>query len=215
MRAHRAGRLAVSALVVAVGALTPASSAALPCGRVIDPARDDAVVGHDRGVVSFGSLDVVSADMATDAARVTVVVRVAKLASLELGSPTGIEYKLSAESAGRKYTFVAQRLPEGDRFRVFVTGTAPTDIGPNHGYVGDATGVFDVRASEVRMTAPLRLIGSPVARQSVFGRFKVTTYRQVGTANETFPATSSASADMAESNREYLAGTRTCVKVGA
>lgn len=219
-------------VVLAVGvvlALAGPSALAAPgraCNLVTDPAGDGGLWGHvPPGTPVYPeSLDILSADVATDPTRLTVVIRVAQLRTVETGSPSGIGFNFNITVDKNRFELAASRHQGSDPLftlsgRLEYVGDENNGAA-SYGMLGLIDGVFDEDASEVRMTAPLKLF-SPAAKISKGDRIddlRLWSQFSVGYASDTdnrrpFGNTAH-SADRAESRATYAAGAPSCVKVG-
>jgi hypothetical protein len=222
----RIRRIVVAALVVALGtgtaALAAPQKAALKtpplCHQVVDPANDEiSAASLDPSLPSAAgrpydpALDVVSADIATDANTLTGVIRVAKLTVGDQLAPTGRMYRLSwtVRSSGTGGAIYAQVTPTGNVFDG-----------------GDGTGVVDLAKNEVRISVPIsRLVGHPVfgpgealtnltaltdLAYPYFAGSESVALVQLGVTAYTYGGDSTAPAA-----KPYPIGAPTCVKVGA
>lgn len=211
----RAVRVAVvSSLVLtslAAGGAVAAPKAAAPvCNLVVDPKGDDGseVFKHS------DSLDIVSADIASDAKLVTAVIRVAKYAASDSNAaPTGRAWYLefSLPKAETPLWMGTQVTPTGTLYRYgWVDGTIRRSL-------GNAEGVIDVAKNELRVSAP---IGVWAERGTVKPGSKVSglvaaSYNYVGATAPTGNGGGSLQpGDTAESGKSYVAGAKSCVAPG-
>ena len=217
------------ACIAAVVALVGGPAAAerpRACNLVTDAEGDAAPPtvpdgGWPTGTPAYpSSLDIVTADVATDATRLTAVIRVAGLRSDETGSPSGIAFAFHLTVRGQRFSLEASRnVGSEPRFRLWgrVEHVGDENSGAaSYGLIGPIDGVFDEDASEIRMTAPLRLFGSQIRAGERFGAFRLWSYFEAGA---TSPASDRAtqtghSADGAQSAATYAAGSPSCVRVG-
>jgi hypothetical protein len=159
-------------------------------------------------------LDIVSADIASDARSVTTVVRVQHLGTaLEAGGRRNL-YRFFFQ-LGNRHEYVvtlAHRGIDGEQFGVIV----PSEGGNVTATELPATGVFDVAHNEVRVTIPLmQASGNHIVRpQTYFSHLVADTYRGVGTGPEALGVTAATSLDYADTTARYLAGSSSCVQVG-
>lgn len=198
------------------------------CRLVTDPAGDGSLHGQvPPGTPAYPtSLDIRSADVATDDRSLTAVIRVERLQSLEPGSPVGIGFEFNLTVDKQRFSLVATRDPASDP--LFTLSGRTEYVGDensgaaSYGMLGVIDGVFDEDASEIRMTAPLKLF-SPAARISardVVGDLRLwSMYTTGGYSSDTedrrpFFGGLAHSADRAESKATYAAGSPSCVKVG-
>ena len=165
-------RLALVPLIALVAVTAPAASAAGKakplCHIITDPAGDTfAFRTQDAPPTGSGvygpqddSLDITSADLASNGKVVTAVVRIKKLsrsiATSPLGLTAGIEFTIGD---GGVTVRLQAALPTGQPDRFEVAAIAPGAL-PNTPatYVGSATGAVDLAKNEVRITAPASLL---------------------------------------------------------
>jgi len=209
--ARPAAALAVVASLAATGvASTTALAATKPkpvCHLVVDPAGD---ATPQPPIPSDDSLDVVSGDLASNAKKVTAVIR---LKDLGATSPTQV--------SGRNYFFLFSLrnadYPVYFSYREDVTGGAFEwgDLEPGAGGVGtytkmgSAAGVVDVAHSQIRITVPVadvRSLGKIAPGSKVTG-MQISTTAVVGVL--VFDV------DTAQTAKSYVAGTASCVVPGA
>lgn len=155
------------------------------------------------------SLDIVSADVATDAKLITAVIRVTDLSDTSDPSIT----------LGRKY-----------EISFAVDGGAATGAvydGPAGTYANYGTAVLDEARNEIRWTAPLKEVEKQRRVTITPGRTKLTSLRAKAFAGVTVPSQVSDPQsgniqfvdglyfdDSAAPTSAYIAGTPSCVKVG-
>ncbi|HEX8001207.1 MAG TPA: hypothetical protein VF519_00765 [Mycobacteriales bacterium] len=213
---------AVTSAAPAVAAPRPAKRA---CGLVQDPKGDTSSPMPDRELDA--QLDVLSADVATDTKNVTVVLRLANLTAADPANPQGRVYEFDFTAAEKNFIVLGNLLPGGNSFAVFRSDTrfeegkggarAATGI-------GEATGVVDTVAKEVRMTAPLSVF-DPYAnlRGGTLYYLSAWTYRANGMSFQ--PALEQSRIEVTTSlgigvdeawgrKSYYRAGAPSCVRVG-
>ena len=196
------------------------------CNLVTDPAGDGGMWGQvPPGTPAYPtSLDILSADIATDAKNLTAVIRVAELQSMETGSPGGIGFSFNVTVDKNRFSLSASRDTGSDPLftlsgRLEYVGDENNGAA-SYGMLGLIDGVFDEDRSEIRMTAPLKLF-SPAAKISRGDRFndlRLWSHYTVGFASDTDNRRPHGgvghSADRAESKATYAAGSPSCVRVG-
>lgn len=210
------------AVALCVGALfTPAhaSFAAPVACELVKDSRDDAnenpAVGGAPLRVPTGSVaaaDVISADLASDARVLTGVVRLSGIPAANDSSPTGYLYEIRFDLAGETLALYGKTGLDGDAFDAgSVAGPVnlPRSIdGPR------VTGVMDKVGRRVVIHAPwqvLEQLAGHKLRPGTAASVSVYTYRAIGSnASGTFTLL----ADVADSQREYVLGTRSCVRPG-
>ena len=198
----RALRLAVTAatglsLLAAGGALAAPKPV---CNLVSDPTGDV--------TLPSAALDVVSADIATDAKSLTGVIRVAKLANSDGTAPTGFAYNFRFKVAGdpTQFYLLASSVPSPIGQTTFEYGTISLNrLTP----LGEAKGVLDLAKSEVRVTAPTSLGSVKVKPGTKLVDLQAITQRRF------VVLLSSADSTVIDEKKTYTAGTPSCVKPGA
>jgi len=155
-RSSHATRVLI-ALTVGTGALfAPASFAGTPrpaCDLVTDPSDD--VMGSAPGIDN-GDYDIRSADVATDAHKLTAVIRLTSLAPEDPMSAVARDYEFDFVANGHGFGLMADLLTGGASFEAVVYDkTAPG--GRTGADLGEIAGVIDQARHEIRMTAPLSL----------------------------------------------------------
>lgn len=220
------------ALGIAATALVAGSASAAParaCGLITDAPNDTFAVRAQDSQKAYGpqedALDIIGGDIATDAKSFTAVVRVKKLAMSAGTSPGGLSYRVSfytpegaAATPVARAFFVEGRIePSGTT--TFLAGYRDNVANGPSNFLGAGTGVFDVKASEVRITAPLSLWASTTGGVKPGMLLDLTGLDQSsGRYTVTNPATGGGAAapfaDVAASEKTYKAGTPSCVVVG-
>lgn len=221
VRVAVAAALAITAVFGAGGA-----SAATACKLVVDD-EGDAQFGTT-ATPSNDSLDIVSADVATDAKSITTVIRVKKYAATDV-----------VWAMGRTYYFNF-RIPKYDNALYLYAGTFPEGTEFGFGWldesmtpsslrtVGKATGVFDEAKSEIRVTAVLADFPKAqlpaVPRGTKLSGLKPEARGYTGQNAVKRPDGLPSSVpfyrgfvwvvDDAEGTKSYTAGTKSCVAVG-
>lgn len=221
--------LTVLSLVAAAAATltaTSAGAAGQACKLIQDKENDTFLLRNQDTVGGpYGpqedTLDIVSADIATDAKSITGVMRVKKLSTRAGTAPNGFTFRISFSTpevtAADRNLYLDGRV-EGDGKTVFSVGFRDrlTNLGTK---LGDAVGVVDDKASEVRITAPLAFFaatngGIKPGMVLEFEGLDHTTARYSATNPATGGGGTSVFADVARSDATYKAGTKSCVKVG-
>lgn len=179
------------------------------CNLVTDPASDSgplAPEGQTSGPGYDSSLDIVSADVASDAKNVTAVVRVKQLApntstSPDPNSPLGREWRFNLVIGGHSYGLAAFDGPLGPNFTTGTNG-----------------GVIDTAHNEIRITEPISAMPFGVPKNTVMNSFDITAYSalQLDSAAGFGDATPLSKEDEAtgKATTKYLAWAPSCVKVG-
>ncbi len=188
----------VAAVALAGGAV--AAPAKRVCNLITDPTGDL--------TVPSANLDVVSADIATDAKKLTGVIRVAKLANSDGSAPTGVAYNFRFKLPGNDTQFylLASAVPSPVGRTTFEYGTITTNrLTP----LGEATGKFDLAKNEVRVTAPTTLGDAKVKPGSKIVSLQAVTQRRFVVLLSTADST------VINESKSYTAGSPSCVKPGA
>jgi hypothetical protein len=161
------------------------------CNLVTDP-KGDVATGD-------AALDIVSADVATNATTITGVIRVAKLSSPDVMAPEGMFFQFNfTGSAGQTGQHLdAQLLPTGNVFQG-----------------GAGTGVVDLAKSEIRISVPLSqwTAASTIVPGPPFHNFIV--YADHGNPVVAAPDSFTFAGDTATGKTTYTPGTPSCVAVG-
>lgn len=210
--------LGVSAL--AAGHASAAVKVKPVCNLVTD-APGDAFFFAGSGPTT-DSLDVLSADVATNKHNITAVVRVKKLAATDpTFSPTGLQWNFTFTAEGQDFTFTALTDPTGKP--TYEASYSDKTTGQGNLYAGDTvTGVFDVAKSQITMTAPIdvlaaqadfkvgsKLTGLDAAAGRIIAIPEATGKLGGGSLLTLNPASN----DDATSTKEYVVGAPSCVIV--
>jgi len=198
------------------------ASAAPPC-KIITDAEGDAVAGAGP---SDDAVDIVSADVASDAKTLTAVIRVKKISNPNPTSPLGQSYFLLFSAAGAEnQLFVSAGVyPTGNQFSYGYQGVDPL-LPLNTSYtLGQGTGTVDMDKNELRISVPLeafkdraklkpgvKLSGLVAEGRKVFGQ-RVVPSQNVGPARAPLGGLT-LTADTAE-GKSYVLGAKSCVAVG-
>jgi hypothetical protein len=168
-------RLALIPLVALLALAAPAATAAPKaapkpvkaaptCNTIIDPAGDTFAARSQDQQGAYGpqddSLDILSADLASDGKVVTAAVRIKTLSRAISTSPTGLTVGLGfLIGTGDTVVRLQAVLPSGQEDRFEVAAIAP-DALPNQPatFVGTVTGVVDLPKNEIRITAPAAML---------------------------------------------------------
>jgi hypothetical protein len=220
--------LAIAALAAPAAHAAPKKAAPKVCNLVVDDAGDTFVAraqdGTPAGAVGpkEDGFDILSADIASDAKTVTVVIRVKKLSSAIQTSPTGAGFAFD-------FTLPSSDLQASMR-AVYVTGQPAyyevTDKDPSipnspSTYLAPATGFADAKKNEVHISAPVKAFAAlgvikagtvlaPAADAATSGR---AVPPSPGTADQPV-ATRYVFADVAAGGKVYKTGTPSCVTPG-
>jgi hypothetical protein len=202
--------------------LAPAAGAVPRSCRVVTDAAGDENVW---GLTGDGDLDVVSADIATNATYLTAVVRTATLRDVDTDSPTGRAYYVELWIGGTGFGVFGATSPDGTGGYVAKVTGRPGGTSTTSRMIGLPNVRLDVARREVRMTVPLAVF-TPVLRITkgmVLSNVMVSSSRYAGPASDrhTTPDGSAALAggialeiDATAHNGRYVAGTPSCVTPG-
>jgi len=176
------------------------------CNLVTDPKGNEGPEKNGQGWAD-PALDIVSADVASDAKNVTAAIRVAKLTIPDSMAPAGVYYSFS---------FVGSQSQIGHILDVRIAPTASGTWAPVWQDGTHGTGVIDTAHNEIRITLPLSFFGTganAVVPGPPFHNFSVT-------ADWANPALEQAffQGDMgnfvSNATATYVQGTPSCVRVG-
>lgn len=183
-------------LAAATGVATAAPKPV--CKLVTDPTGDG---------IGSAAVDLTSADVASNGKLLTGVIRVAKAATSEPTSPTGVAW-------GLRYTAPGDELPYYLLASKFATGETEFTYGQVDGTslneLGTATGVVDTTANEIRIHVPLKALGLKPGKELT--NLSAQARRATGTSG--LALYSNADSTTAENAKSYRVGTPSCVKVG-
>ncbi|HVF19631.1 MAG TPA: hypothetical protein VNA14_05255 [Mycobacteriales bacterium] len=215
----------LAALVVLCVLGAPAEAAPRrPCELLKDAKGDAGLNGGEGGIggpvpgTDDGSLDIISADLAADATRLTVVIRVAGLRSG--ASPLqGESWSFHFASPESAFFLSADRTHAGTSFTLFrYTTDYSGDTSQSFLFerIGEVTGLLDTDASEIRMTAPLSMFKphDTITTGTTLHKLLVISWLK----NEPIEGWSNASEGDETGGggkASYRVGTKNCVRVGS
>jgi hypothetical protein len=208
-------RLTVAAaMIIGAGSAMTASAATArkhkvkPVCNLVTDASGDA---KDVGGTNDPSMDILSADVATDRKRITAVIRVAGLSTgTDMQSPSGREWRITMALPGAN---------NGQLSLGVQTGPFGTRDADNIG--GKAT--LDTKHHQVVITESLKALAGFHAH-IVFGKTRLTQFSATSSSIIQLPAVGGlwastsplgAPTDSASGNATYLAGALSCVKPGS
>lgn len=214
---HSRRAIALSLATIVAAPIAPAAVAAgkpAPvkpmCKQVTDDSGEEYVVRNAATqTVDDDALDLLSADVATNATTMTVVLRVKKLATAPTTSPAGATYQMTFNVGNEEalYYALVSTGPNG-LFSEFGTREALPAVTSVPTVIGTPTPKLDLAKNEVRMSFPLSLFGSV---KLVKGKTKIapveTTTGRGNRGRGVF-------ADDSVGGKNYVAGTASCVAVG-
>ena len=200
------------ALASTVAAAGTASAAAKPrpkpvCHVVTDPAGDaTGFLVTSSPLPSDDHLDILSADIASDAKNVTAVIRL-KAVGADSTSPTGGTVYFNFSIAATK-VFLAAVLDGATA--TYEAGDFTGPSGQRH-RVADATGFIDPKTSSIHITTPANTFSSTIKKGTKLNTFDVLAQRYIGSsaAGGVTPT-----ADEATADKVVVAGTPSCVTPG-
>lgn len=199
MRVRPALALALLPALLAAGAATAAPAKPV-CNLISDGAGDV--------TAPSANLDILSADVSSDAKKLTGVIRVAKLAASDGSAPTGFAYNFRFKVAGSdvQYYLLASSEPSPIGATTFEFGTIET--GNSLTPIGDATGKIDLAKNEVRITAPTSFGAVKIKPGTKLVDLQAVTQRR-------FVVLLSGADSTVLDGKTYTAGAASCVKPGA
>lgn len=174
-----------------------------PCNIIKDNPNDSGPASGTAGAPLYDpSLDIVSADVATNATTITAVIRVKQLTQSDSTRPYGREWSLDfTTSTGHTSEFTAYDGPFGQQSAGHLT--------------------MDYAHNEVRISAKLSDLPFALPKGTTLGVLQAYTYAPVqfpanpaGSHGFLAPALSSEDSALAPATSKYSVGTPTCVKVG-
>ncbi|MDQ1689630.1 MAG: hypothetical protein QOK42_2605 [Frankiaceae bacterium] len=205
-----------TAALLATGVATYADAAAKPkpvCKNLTDD-KGDVVFAQASNATAYEdeALDIVSADLGSNAKTITAAIRVAKLAvPAATSAATTYELRFSLPAGDPVFVLWANVPASGAAATYGVgtvgdpTGQATVDLATS---TGTATGTIDLAKSEIRISAPLSAIAGAKNGQKV-GLDQAVAKRTVpGQYYGRF-------ADDGAGGKRYVLGTLSCVKPGA
>lgn len=213
-------RTALLASGLAVAALASPSSAAPKCNIVTDAAGDTFLLRYQEIPPggAYGpqedSLDIVSADLASDGKVLTAVIRLKNLAAAASTSPGGAGYDLNFTSPNSKLGLFmrATRTSAGEVFEAGFkdpVGAGGINLTTLSTILSPATGVFDAAKNEIRMHVPLAVFDA----QGGIKKDNLLTFGEVTSGRAAGSRSVFADAAVAEA-ATYKVGADSCVKPG-
>jgi hypothetical protein len=232
-------RRLVPLVLVAVAAVAASAPAAAPSCRLVRDPRGDGrwftsyTPTPADGLDADSDLDIVSADIATDAKQITAVVRTVTLRADDPQAPTGRSYWVLFVVGEQRYYIEAVTAAVGnDTGEVFRetsrTPDEPTGAGESSAEgLGRAAVRFDHAKAEVRMTAPLSYFAShtPLSKGRQIRGIEAMSFHQqgFGAGRQSLPNGSvvdwggggaANGIDVATTKQTYTVGAPSCVVVG-
>lgn len=201
----------VVAVVVGAGLVLAGSAGAAVkkppvCNLVTDPAGDaNGFVVTGTPLPSDDFLDIVSADIASDAKNLTAVIRL-KAVGADSTAPTGGTVYFNF-TIGDSKSYVAAVL-DGKGGATFSAGDFTGT--PGRKQLAEATGFVDAKTKEIHITAPANTWSASIKSGVKLSALGVLAQRYIGGAGVGFTPT----ADDSVSEKIYTAGTKSCVTPG-
>ena len=207
-------RTVLATSVVAAVALAGGASAApakAVCNLISDPKGD---AGFLDTAPNDRSLDIVSADVATDAKTLTGVLRVDAFSGVSPTSPLGRGYYVMFNAPKAEFPIYlnVQITPDLTRYTWGTRQTLPSGSG-RFVREGDATGVIDAAKNELRISVPLADVAA-VSKLSAGTKLTALTAQTTSVLGTSASGGLVATVDDAAGSKAYVAGTRSCVAPG-
>lgn len=204
MSVHLRSLVACAALVAATGGVASAAVKPAPvCNLVQDEVGDTASAPFP----ASNAIDIKSADIASDGATLTAVLRVAKYTANETETVYGKRYIVAFEGAGLKPMYLtALDYPAGISYNFGEVTESAT--GPSYSSTGTAKGAIDAATGEIKISVTAAdLAAASFGKLQKGGSIKginAVTFRRVG--NQLFDG------DDAATSKKYTVGAASCVK---
>jgi hypothetical protein len=199
--------LATSVVAGGAAMAKPAPS----CNLMLDDKGDAQFLG---AAPNDANLDIVSADIASDAKTVTAVLRLAAFSEVDPQSPLGRGYYVLFNAAGSEFPiyFNMQITPDVTSFR---WGDLETLATGNGSYVkkGDATGVIDAAKGEIHISVPVSDVKS-IAKVAPGAKLSNVAANATAVLGTSVSGGLVSTVDDATSSKPYIAGSPSCVKPG-
>jgi hypothetical protein len=171
------------------------------CNLVTDIPGDASPLNNGVSQAYAPSLDILSADVASNGKVITAVIRVKALTKSEQNSPFGRQWELTAKDGNSSLGFDVYDGPFGTFFSA-------------------GTGVLDYAHNEVRISVPVKDITLPLTPGTVLTGFSVSTstvveFDPAATLGNAFaPPGGSEDSATAPATVKYMVGALSCVKPG-
>jgi hypothetical protein len=202
--------IAAAALTVAALPMVPAQ-AAKPrpkpkppaCNLLTDAPNDAGLQNNPNGLTYDPSLDVISADVATNAKDISWVIRVAKLRKDDpQRHPGGMRYEFTVTVGTASVSLFVTTRPTGE---IIWPETATKTA-------------WDETKNEIRVTQPIAKLPTSFKNGAVLRNFQVLTFSVVGLDPSIFRSGNvklwQADNAVADAKSSYVAGSPSCVKIG-
>lgn len=212
----------ITALILGLSLLvaSQASAVAKSCNLVKDPKGDadvrveETLPGAGTQTVATGqgndpALDIITADIVSDAKRITAVVRVPKVSKTSAIYPYGATWRVNFSADGADLAIYAISDRDG-----VVGSYSFTDTTGGHILGSDGKVVFDTKKSEIRITVPLAGFAAEatIKKGTAITEMSAMTgaiLQVPGVGNLRFPTVDTT----AVSSAKYTAGAGSCVTV--
>lgn len=148
-------RLALAAAAVAALNLAPSSVAAYGCPMIVDQARDTTIWVDPTVERDMPLLDLRSVDFVSDGEKLTAVVRVSRLAASHTDAPFGARWGVTFRVSGTVQWYALSAASDMTGAISYRARYFDTTTGTYMDLPAGTTGTFNVKRSEVRITAPL------------------------------------------------------------
>ena len=194
---------------------------ALTGGAVAAPAKACNVITDPKGDASFldtlpndRSLDIVSADVATDAKTLTGVLRVDAFSAVSPTSPLGRGYYVMFNAPKSEFPIYLnlQITPDLTRYTWGTRETLPSGSG-RFVRQGAATGVIDAAKNELRISVPLADVAA-ISKLTPGTKLTALTASTTSVIGTSVTGGLVATVDDAASAKSYIAGAPSCVAIG-
>lgn len=203
--------LLLATSVVGAGAALAATTPAPTCNLMVDDKGDAQFLG---AAPNDPNLDIVSADIASDAKTVTAVLRLASFAATDPQSPLGRGYYVLFNAPGSDFPvyFNMQITPDLTRF---AWGDRETLATGNGSYVkkGDATGFIETAKGEIHISVPVSDVKA-IAKVTPGSKLSNVTASATAVLGTSATGGLVSTVDDATSTKPYVAGSPSCVTPG-
>lgn len=214
----------VATLVVAVPATAKPKVA---CKLAVDATKDTFLFRAQETAGAFGpqedGFDLTSVDIASNAKTLTGALRVAKLSHTIQSAPNGLDFRVNfvlpnQDSATENFFLNARLDPDGTTHFLVAHITRLAPNASTTVKLADGTGAFDTKRNEVRISVPLSSVknGGFALRNGmkIFLAGLDQTASRVVAVNPSTGIATATFADVAASDKTYVAGSRSCVTPG-
>lgn len=222
IRTLRSPLVVVGLLILPLAGTAGAARAKPVCNLIPDSAGDSAKL------VPAGStedqLDILSADVATNAKRLTAVIRLSSLTEISPTEPIGRVYEFNFSANEKNFILSGLLAPGGNSFEAFQSDQR-LEQGESGGRagtgIGSLVGSVDVKKKEIRMTAELSIFPTNMTRTRLQHMWAATYRGPAGSTSDSggplaISGAAGVGADDAwdKPGEYYVAGTASCVAIG-